>query len=69
MLPQYLEEHEYTHTGEKPYVCGINGCAETFRQRGKLSIHKKNAHNSVPGANEMMINGGANLGPSGPGAG
>eukprot|EP00347_Sterkiella_histriomuscorum_P003085 403365648 len=43
-LPQYLEEHEYTHTGAKPFVCGINNCAETFRQRGKLSIHRKNAH-------------------------
>ena len=44
-LPQYLEEHEYTHTGAKPFVCGVNGCPEVFRQRGKLSIHKKNAHN------------------------
>jgi len=39
-----LEEHEYTHTGAKPFVCGINGCIEVFRQRGKLSIHKKHAH-------------------------
>lgn len=43
-MPQYLEEHEYTHTGAKPFVCDINNCAETFRQRGKLSIHRKNAH-------------------------
>lgn len=43
-LPQYLEEHEYTHTGARPFVCGINNCVETFRQRGKLSIHRKNAH-------------------------
>jgi len=48
VLPQYLEEHEYTHTGAKPFVCGINGCPETFRQRGKLSIHKKNAHPEAP---------------------
>jgi uncharacterized Zn-finger protein len=43
-LPQYLEEHEYTHTGEKPFVCGVGECIEVFRQRGKLSIHRKNIH-------------------------
>lgn len=48
VLPQYLEEHEYTHTGAKPFICGVNGCAETFRQRGKLSIHKKNVHPDAP---------------------
>ena len=31
VLPQYLEEHEFTHTGVKPFVCGIDGCLEAFR--------------------------------------
>ena len=31
VLPQYLEEHEFTHTGAKPYICGIGGCLEAFR--------------------------------------
>ena len=43
-LPQYLEEHEYTHTRQKPFICNIGQCKETFRQRGKLSIHKKIMH-------------------------
>ena len=38
-LPQYKEEHEYTHTGEKPFLCSM--CPMRFRQRGKLSHHRK----------------------------
>ena len=40
-LMQYLEEHEFTHTREKPYECNIGECKEKFRQRGKLSQHKR----------------------------
>jgi len=40
-LPQYLREHEYTHTKELPYVCGIAGCSMRFRQAGKLSLHRR----------------------------
>jgi len=46
VLPQYLEEHEYTHSGAKPFICGIAGCQEVFRQRGKLSMHRKIVHSS-----------------------
>ena len=35
----------YTHTREKPFLCGINGCQERFRQRGKRSIHQREVHN------------------------
>jgi len=34
----------YTHTREKPFICGIDGCEEKFRQRGKRSIHQREAH-------------------------
>ena len=40
-LEQYKREHEFTHTLEKPYVCGVDGCTEGFRQRGKLSLHRR----------------------------
>jgi len=40
-LPQYLREHEYTHTKELPYECGVSGCAMRFRQAGKLSLHRR----------------------------
>ena len=40
-LKQYLKEHQYTHTGERPYICNINGCEKTFRQAGKLSLHRR----------------------------
>ena len=40
-LNQYRKEHECIHTNEKPYVCGVNGCTERFRQRGKLSLHRR----------------------------
>lgn len=40
-LPQYLREHQYRHTNEQPYLCGIGGCTKRFRQAGKLSLHRK----------------------------
>lgn len=40
-LPQYLKEHQYTHTNQQPFVCGVDDCLESFRQRGKLSLHRR----------------------------
>lgn len=40
-LGQYLREHQYRHTRELPYECGIAGCTRRFRQAGKLSLHRK----------------------------
>ena len=47
-LRQYLREHENTHSREKPFVCGIDGCQERFRQRGRLCVHRKTHANYVP---------------------
>jgi zinc finger protein 274 len=41
ILRQYLKEHIFTHTGAKPYHCKYPGCGKSFRQAGKLSIHRK----------------------------
>ena len=47
-LQQYLEDHERTHTGLRPYECQL--CLMTFKQRGKLSVHKSKVHSSVAAA-------------------
>ena len=38
---QNLKEHEFTHTGELPYVCKYAGCGMRFRQGSVLSAHKR----------------------------
>lgn len=38
---QNLREHEYIHTGHRPYRCQISGCNASFRQGSQLSLHKK----------------------------
>lgn len=38
---QNLNEHNYIHTGEKPYVCQFPGCNFASRQGTHLSAHKK----------------------------
>ena len=45
---QNLKEHEYIHTGEKPYKCKYPGCSAEFRQGTHLSAHKKNEHSEYP---------------------
>ena len=48
-LSQYLQEHMYIHTGEKPFTCKFPSCGRKFRQAGKLSIHKKEHNfNNIP---------------------
>ena len=46
-LHQYLKDHIYTHTGAKPYHCSYPNCNKSFRQAGKLSIHKR-THDAGP---------------------
>lgn len=40
-LAQHWKEHTSIHTGEFPYICGIGGCTQKFRQGGKLSLHRR----------------------------
>ena len=44
---QYMMEHIYTHTKFNPYKCGIDGCQETFKQKSRLCIHRKQSHQCV----------------------
>jgi uncharacterized Zn-finger protein len=46
-LGQYLKEHTYIHTGQKPFRCPYQGCTKAFRQAGKLSLHKKLHQNKI----------------------
>ena len=43
---QNLREHEFTHTGELPYVCKSPGCGLRFRQGSVLSAHRR-IHNVI----------------------
>jgi hypothetical protein len=38
---QNLQEHSYTHSRAKPYVCKEHNCGKAFRQSSQLSNHKK----------------------------
>lgn len=46
-LAQYLKEHTYIHTGQKPFLCDFPGCDKAFRQAGKLSMHRKFHQNII----------------------
>ena len=46
-LAQYLKEHTYIHTGQKPFQCDFPGCDKAFRQAGKLSLHRKFHQNII----------------------
>ena len=43
-LSHNLKEHEFVHTQALPFVCGIDGCMQSFRQRGKLWLHRTKQH-------------------------
>ncbi len=55
-LPQYLREHEYTHTKELPYECGVAGCKLRFRQAGKLSLHRRTHPEYLPMKYDYSLN-------------
>lgn len=47
---QNMKEHEFSHTGEKPFKCHEPGCSRRFRQSSQLSIHKR-SHRPISATN------------------
>lgn len=39
--PSSLQTHTYSHTGEKPYVCTVEGCGRQFSVVSSLRRHRK----------------------------
>lgn len=46
-LAQYLKEHSLIHDQQKPFLCDFPGCNISFRQAGKLSLHRKTYCHSI----------------------
>jgi hypothetical protein len=36
--------HKRIHTGEKPFLCDVDGCNESFSQSSSVNIHKERNH-------------------------
>ena len=57
-LPQYLKEHKVVHTSERPYSWKFPGCNKSFRQAGKLSIHRKEHQNTKNEISKELVHSG-----------
>jgi uncharacterized C2H2 Zn-finger protein len=40
--PNLLKRHSYTHSGERPFKCGL--CVKGFLEKYKLDVHMRGAH-------------------------
>jgi uncharacterized Zn-finger protein len=43
-----LTAHINAHTGDKPYLCDIDGCSQSFTAKHYLAKHKKRPHGPPP---------------------
>jgi uncharacterized Zn-finger protein len=42
--PSSLRIHNYSHTGEKPFKCSVNGCGKAFSVRSNMKRHERGCH-------------------------
>ncbi|EIM21337.1 hypothetical protein E3Q22_01168 [Wallemia mellicola] len=49
--PSSLKIHTYSHTGERPFVCQVNGCNRSFSVASNLKRHAKVHNNNLNNGN------------------
>ncbi|KAK9367699.1 hypothetical protein V1509DRAFT_135041 [Lipomyces kononenkoae] len=42
--PSSLRIHTHSHTGEKPFICGHQGCGKAFSVRSNMKRHERGCH-------------------------